>query len=407
MSWLSKLLSAVLQDPKRDPMDGKWWGDQSIVAMTGVSVTSESVLQLDVVQACLEALAGPISTLPMVVFERLPDGERKQLRDHPLHALLNERPNRRQTAQEFWDDMARHLASWRNCYALIEPGRDGPIGSLRTIHPSLVTKIERRADVVFYTISDGGRSIEYREDLVFHIRKAPLLVNGLAGQPYWETAKETFGRAIAVEQYGALYFANGGSGGGLLKHPGSFKTKEEQREFLDAWRSAGAGNNRHKDRLLLYGVDYKREGDNNDEAQFLETLKACETKILGLWNMPPHRAQRLDKSTNNNIEHQSLEFVMHTLAPWLNGIEQACKRDLLPSEGDKDVQVEFNLLGLLRGAIEARFKAYAQARQWGWLSVNDIRRLENMNAIPEGDEYLRPMNMTPAGAEEGTQTNAA
>ncbi len=402
VAWMANTVGVGA--PQRSPFDGRYWGDTAATSFSGELVNAETAAQLDVVQAVQERLAGTISTLPLMVFERDGAGGKRPAVDHPLYELLHDGPNVRQTSQEFFDDLARHLSFWRNSYCLITPGADRAIGALEPVHPSRMVKIERQLDGrVYYTFSRLAPQVgqdTYRDDEVWHIRKAPLTPDGLRGQYMWETSRETFGKALAVEKFGALYFRNGGSGGGVLEHPGSFKDKEQQESFLDAWRNGGNGLNRHKDRLLLYGVQYKPFSVNNDEAQFLETLKEVSVKLCRLWNMPPHMVGMLDRATFSNIEQQSVEFVMYTIAPWIEGIEQAAQRDLLLGDDRSRYFVEFNVAGLMRGDFQTRMQGYAWGRQWGWLSVNDIRALENLPSIGEaGDVYLQPMNMVPAGSE--------
>lgn len=388
-----------------DPFDPRYWGGISSAALSGQVVTSETGLQLDVVQAVLERLAGTISALPMMVFERTGDSSREVARDHPLFALLHRRPNPRQTAQEFRDQQQRQLAWHRNALAIIRPDpvTGHPVGALEPVDWTRVRRIyQSRGGQVFYEIQPLGmaaaQSETYSEDEVWHIRKAPLTVDGLAGQPVFQTARETLGYALAVRQFGALYFANGGSGGGVLKHPGNFRTPADMEAFLSAWRSGGAGLNRHKDRLLLFGLDYTPFAVRNDEAQFIETQKQAEIQVSRLWNMPPHMVGILDRATFSNIEQQSIEYVVHTLAPWICAWEQAAARDLLIGEDQDRYFVELNVAGLLRGDVAARYRSYGLGRQWGWLSVNDIRRLENLDPIgPDGDRYLEPVNMSAVG----------
>lgn len=416
MKWLQRALTPLAAaagfEPRRDAFGNSWWSTSGAasLAQAGQWVTCETGLQHWAVQAVLEALASPISSLPLGVFERLEDDKRRPAREHPLHAVLH-RGTGRQTAQEFRDEQARHLAWWRNAYAIIHPAADGgPVGDLEQVHPSRVSRVERGADGwVYYWIRRLPPAVGedvYREDQIWHVRKAPLTPDGLRGAPVWETARETLGKAMAVEQFGSLYFANGGSGGGVLEHPGSFKDKAAQEEFLDAWRAGGSGLNRHKDRLLLHGVKYTPFTVKNDEAQFLETKKQAGYEIAALWNMPPHRVGMLERATNNNIEQQSIEFVVYTLGPWIAALEQAAQRDLLVGPDRERFYVEFNVAGLLRGDIKTRYAAYFQARQGGWLSVNDIRRLENMDPVgPVGDDYS-PLAKSPEprGSREAEET---
>jgi HK97 family phage portal protein len=411
MAIFQRLLAAAGYIPM--PMDDpRAWtdGKANPVAQSGVVVTAAAALQLGVIQAVQEVLAGSISTLPFMVFERLPNGEKRAATELPIYRVLHTRPNARQTAQEFRDEMQRHLSVWRNCYARIESDGGQPISGLDPIHPERVAKIERMADGrVYYTINPVGTgTIEtLRDDQIWHIRKAPLTLDGLRGLPVWETGREEIGRALAVEYYGARYFKNSGKGGGVLKHPGKFATKLDRDEFWEAWRMRSTGEMQHSDRLLTHGVEYVAANLNNDEAQFIETLRQCEVKVARLWQMPPHRVGILDRATNNNIEHQGIDYVVHTLAPWVAAWEQAASRDLLIGEQQDRFFAEINVAGLLRGDIMSRYRAYAQGRQWGWLSVNDIRRLENQAGIgPAGDRYLEAVNMRQAGESDEPRDNA-
>ncbi len=393
-------------DGTRDTWDRRFWGSDTLGSVAGLVIGWESALQLDVVQAVMARLGGTCSTLPLMVYRRTPDGdEAKPAREHPLFRLLHRRPNVRQTAQEYRSELVQHLVYWRNAYSIILPDPDTghPVGSLQQLHPSRLQNLWRAPDGwVYYQfahVAPQMGSFTVREDVVFHVRMAPLTTDGLRGQYTWESNRETFGRALAVENFGSLFFANGGAGGGVLEHPGTFKDKAEQELFLETWRSGGTGPNRHKDRMLLNGVKYGANAVKNDESQFLETKKEMGAACARIWNMPPHMVGLLDKATFSNIEQQSLEYVIYTVAPFITAIEQAADRDLLVGSDQDEYFVEHNVNGLLRGDWKSRWQGYALGRQWGWLSVNDVLRLENMTPIgPEGDVRLVPMNMNAAGA---------
>lgn len=385
----------------RDMWGARAWGGSSYVSTSGQIVTAETTLSLDAVQGCLEALGGSVSTISFKLFERGENGARREATEHPLYRVLHDRPNASQTAQEFRDEQQRHLAYYRNCYALILSDGSAPVTGLLPIHPSRVSRIERDGDgTVWYEVRGlgTGATERIRGDMMWHLRKAPLTVDGLAGRPVFETARETIGRALAVEDYGSLWFNNSGLSGGVLKHPGGFKSVEDREAFLENWRAGRRGPNAHSDRLLTHGVDYVPYSVKNNEAQFLETMKHNELKICRIWQMPPHRAGILEESQYANIEQQSIDYVMYTLAPYISAWEQGVSRDLLVGQERERYFAEFNVSSLLRGDIAARYAAYAVARQWGWLSVNDIRKLENQMPVTGGDEYLRPLNMSPVGA---------
>jgi HK97 family phage portal protein len=189
----------------------------------------------------------------------------------------------------------------------------------------------------------------------------------------------------------------------IFTHKGNFADQASKENFLSAWQRFFGGRNRHKPGILEYGMGAQQLAHSNEQAQFLETRKELWLDVSRLWRIPPHKLGILDKATFSNIEHQSLEFVTDTLGPWLELIERSVNKWFL--DGAREY-FEFNVASLLRGDIKTRFEAYAIARQWGWLSVNEIRRLENQNGIGRGgDRFIEPLNMVPvgdAGQKEGT-----
>jgi HK97 family phage portal protein len=347
------------------------------------------------------------------------DGSRTPLPNHPLTRLLN-RPNPRTKRSELIGEISWHVAYWRNAYCVIHPGSDPSAdnygaGELEILHPRRLALVERRADGhVYYTFNPPATIVQgaqlqaqtYRDDQIWHLRGLPLREDGLLGEPIWESAREVFGRAIAVHDYGNIWFANSGQTGGIIEHPGNFKDKEDKREFLDTWRQSSVGRNRHRDKLLTHGAKYSALKVTNAEAQLLETEKASDTDIFGLFGFPPHLAARLDRSTNNNIEQQSLDFA-RGLTPIATIIEEGAERDLLLDEGSGLI-VEFNFWALLRADIKTRYSAYMIGRQGEWLSANDILRLENMSPRkdPGGDDYKNPVTKN-SGADTGAGGDAA
>ena len=392
-----------------DPFSWQFWSDGAVLGGddAGQRVDGDSVLQLGVVAAVLERLGGTLSELPMMVFERTSGTERRPATDHPLYDLLHRRPAPGLTSALWRDEQTRHLALWRNCYhrILSDPETGYPVGSLEMIHPGRLERIQSIGGRVYYTfrrLAPQTGTDTYRDDEIWHIKRAPLTMDGLMGRPVWETSRKVFAYAQAVHQFGALYFKNSGTGGGVIKHPGQFKSAADRDAFLDGWRSGGVGLNRHKDRLLQFGLDYVPFNVRNDEAQFNESKVGAAQDVCRVFNMPPHMAGILDNATFSNIEQQSIEFVIYTIGPIVSAIEQSASAELLIGEDRDRYFIEINVSGLLRGDIKTRWTAFAQGRQWGWLSVNDVRQLENMDPIgPGGDLYLTPMNMSPTGQPAG------
>ena len=255
-------------------------------------------------------------------------------------------------------------------------------------------------------IRSKGQTVILRPSDVLHI--PGLGFDGLVGYSPIAMAKNAIGMAIACEEYGAKFFANGAAPGGVLEHPGTIKDPQRVRE---SWQSTfGGSSNANKIAVLEEGMKYTPIGISPEQAQFLETRKFQINEIARIFRVPPHMVGDLEKSSFSNIEQQSLEFVKYTLEPWVTRWEQTIQRSLLSTGEKSRYFVKFNLEGLLRGDYQSRMNGYATARQNGWMSANDIRELENLDRIPAeegGDLYLINGNMLPlkdAGAFANTTT---
>ena len=214
-------------------------------------------------------------------------------------------------------------------------------------------------------------------------------------------AREAVGLSLATEEYGAKFFGNGARPGGVLEHPGILKDPEKLRE---SWNKVYQGTrNSHKVAVLEEGMKYHTIGIAPEDAQFLETRKYQVNEICRIFRVPPHLVGDLERATFSNIEHQSIEFVQHTIRPWLVRWEQAISRSLLDEKERLLYFAKFNVDGLMRGDYKSRMEGYAIGRQNGWLSINDIRRLEDMSLVPAdkgGDDYLVNGNMTGAAVSK-------
>jgi HK97 family phage portal protein len=213
--------------------------------------------------------------------------------------------------------------------------------------------------------------------------------DGLIGYSPIAMAKNAIGLAIAAEEYGAKFFANGAAPSGVLEHPGTIKDPIRVKE---SWNSAYQGSaNAHRIAVLEEGMKYTAIGIAPEQAQFLETRKFQINEIARIFRVPPHMLADLEKSSFSNIEQQSLEYVKYTLDPWVVRWEQSMYRALLSESEKPSYFIRFNVDGLLRGDYASRMSGYATARQNGWMSTNDIRELENLDRIPPelgGDLYL-------------------
>ena len=362
-------------------------------SLSGKSVTPTSAIQVSAVYACVRVIAETVASLPLHVYEATDTGSRKA-GEHPLYRLLHDEPNAEMTSFVWRETMLSHLLLYGNSYCqIIRSGRSGIIGLYPLLPDRMAVDRDSKGKLTYtYTTSDGKLAYLAPED-VLHI--PGLGFDGLVGYSPIAMAKNAIGMAIACEEYGAKFFANGATPGGILEHPGVVKDPERVRE---SWNSAfGGSSNANKVAVLEEGMKYTPISISPEQAQFLETRKFQINEIARIFRIPPHMIGDLEKSSFSNIEQQSLEFVKYTLDPWVCRWEQSMQRALLSPDEKKNYFFKFNVDGLLRGDYQSRMNGYAVGRQNGWMSANDIRELENLDRIPEeegGDLYLINGNMT-------------
>ena len=368
---------------------------------SGISVNERTAMQTTAVYSCVRILAEAIASLPLHLY-RYTDKGKERVFDHPLYHILHDEPNEEMTSFVFREVLMSHLLIWGNAYAqIIRDGRGQVLG----LYPLLPDKMEvdRAENGELYYIytrnteenpnfKDYGRIYLRRED-VLHI--PGLGFDGLVGYSPIAMAKNAVGMTLACEEYGASFFANGATPGGVLEHPGVLKDPAKVR---DSWHKVYVGSrNAGKVAVLEEGMKYQQIGIPPEEAQFLETRKFQINEIARMYRIPPHMVGDLEKSSFSNIEQQSLEFVKYTLDPWVVRWEQALQKALLLPQEKNEYFIKLNVDGLLRGDYASRMNGYAVGRQNGWLSANDIREMEDQNPIPEedgGDLYLVNGSMT-------------
>ena len=379
--------------PPRNPALAAFFGAQD--EDTGLIVTPETSMQVAAVWSAIRLLAESVGILPLFIYRRVQAGGKERDPNHPLFNLLHATPNVFQTIYEFKEMMQIHVLLRGNAYAEIIPTGGRGVSQLIPLHPDRVRPFHapdgRRA--YEFTPLDGPTRILLQNE-VLHIMG--LSSDGLKGLNPIEHHRRSIGLSIGAEKYGARFFKNDAKPGVILEHPGRLTTEGRQ-NLRESWERMHRGVDRaHKTAILEEGLKAREMGMNPQDAQFLETRKFQVTDIARIFRVPPHMIGDLEKATFSNIEEQSLEFVVYNLTPWLVRWEQAVMRDLFAIEDRKTHLAEFLVDALLRGDIEGRFKAYAIARQWGWLSANDIRAIENLNPIKGGNIYLVPLNMIPA-----------
>jgi len=370
------------------------WGGST----AGKVVNERTAMQMTAVYSCVRILSEAIAGLPLFVYKYGDDGSKDKYLDHPLWRVLHDEPNPEMTSFVFRETMMNHLLLTGNAYAQIIRNARGDVVALYPLMPDRMTVDRDSQGRLYYRYrksSDDAPEVGRNKPSDVILAPSDVLhvlglgFDGLVGYSPIAMAKNAVGLAIAAEEYGAKFFANGAAPSGVLEHPGTIKDPERIRQ---SWQSTfGGSTNSNKIAVLEEGLKYTPIAISPEQAQFLETRKFQINEIARIFRVPPHMLADLEKSSFSNIEQQSLEFVKYTLDPWVIRWEQAMNKSLLLESEKREVFTKFNVDGLLRGDYASRMTGYATARQNGWMSANDIRQLENLDRISTelgGDLYL-------------------
>ena len=365
-------------------------------ANSGEKVDEKTAMQIATVYACVRLLAESVACLPLHLY-RCTDDERskEKAKDHSLYKILYRQANPEMTSFSFRETMMTHLLLWGNAYAqIVRDGKNDVLG----LYPLLPENVEIDRDdkgklyYIYHAYTNDvpgevNKDIYFRREEILHI--PGLGFNGLVGFSPIAMMKNCLGSAIAVEKYGSSFFKNGAQPIGVLEHPGTIKNPDRIREnWSDVY---GGANNAHKVALLEENMHYKPISLPPEDSQFLSTREFDVEEICRIFRVPPHLVQDLKRSTFNNIEHMGISYVQYTLMPWLERFEQAIIKDVLIGDEQDEYFPKFNVDGLLRGDYESRMRGYATGFANGFLSPNDIRRLENMDPISDelgGNVYV-------------------
>lgn len=358
---------------------------------SGVTVNEYTALQYSAVYAAVRLLSESVASLPLHTYERLTEGKQRSL-DHPVGRLLSGTVNPYLTSFGFRETLMGHVLTWGNGYAeIVRDGSGNPV-ELLPITPDRVRVVQDTDGRVTYKVDE---EITLAADDMFHI--AGLGFDGLVGYSPITLAKQCIGLGLGAERFGGSFFGNSARPAGVLTHPNRL-SKEAAENLRDGWRSAYAGtDNAGRTAILEEGMSWQSLGISNDDAQYLETRKFQVDEIARWYGVPPHMIGSMESATFSNIEHQGISYVTYSLRPWLVRWEQEIARKLY-TDGDTFFS-EFLVDGLLRGDTKTRYDGYKIARDSGWLSVNEIRSLENLLPVPGGDQYIQPMNMDTVGEE--------
>jgi HK97 family phage portal protein len=382
---------------------------------SGVQVNETTAMGVAAVFACVRVIAEDVSTLTLHWFER--QGEaRIPAPAFYLEAILGEdgQPNPEMSSGEFIETLTGHMQLRGNGYAETVWTNGGRVAELWPLHPDRVRLFRlpneenptKPGQLVYEItlptgqVSEWGSNRDYLlPERIFHLKG--LSSNGLVGLSPLDLHREPIGLAIALEKHGATFFGNGAQLGGVLETDRAL-TDQAYGRLKEYLKDHSGLDRAHRTAILEEGLKWKQVGLQNDHAQFLESRKYQRSEIAAIFRVPLHKIQDLERSTNNNIEHQGIEYVVDCVRPNVVRWERAIRRSLMSGAERQRYYPKFNVDALRRGDMASRYLAYAVGRQWGWLSADDVRSKEDMNPLPanQGNVYLIPANMQDAAANQ-------
>jgi HK97 family phage portal protein len=360
----------------------------------GTVVDPKTALSLSALRRSVTLLAESVAQLPCEVYKR--DGDqRTRAVDHPLYDILHNQPNQKDSSFEYFETAQGFLGLNGNHIAIIERDNKANITELIPIHRDKVQILKGNDGLPYYHLIEENKTLPMR--MIHHVKAFSM--DGFQGLSALQTSADSIGLSLAVEEHASKVFSNGTTLSGVIERPstdkvGPIKTQEGIDNVVNSFVGKHSGiRNMFSVAMLQEGMTYKQMAMNNDQAQLVEARKMSVADISRLYGIPLSMLSESAGESYKSIEQQSLNFVIFALMPWLKRWESAMRRDLLLPSERKQYFIEFNVAGLIRGDMKSRYDAYAIARQWGWLSVNDIRRLENLAPVAGGDVYLTPLNM--------------
>ncbi len=369
-------------------------------SVSGATVNERTAMQMTAVYACVRVLAESVASLPLHLYRRGGTSEnREKAEEHPLFFLLHDEPNPEMTSYMFRETLMTHLLLFGNAYAQILRNGKGEVLGLYPLMPNRMSVERDENGKLFYRYYRYNEAIKEKHNQYLLLTPQDVLripglsYDGLVGFSPIAACRNAVGAGLAAENYSGRYFANGAAPMGVLEHPGLIKNPSLLRE---SWNAAyGGTQNAGKVAILEEGMKFTPISVSPQDAQLLETRKFTVEEICRIFRVPPHLVQDLERATFNNIEQMSIDFVMYSLMPWLVRWEQSMSKALLSREEKKRYEIRFNVDGLLRGSHKERYEAYAVGINNGFMCPNDVRRLENMDVIPNGDIFMVQGAMMP------------
>jgi HK97 family phage portal protein len=399
----------LLFGPKKRAYSDGWWptgrASGRIKTQGGVVVDEDLALTYSAVWCATRVLVEAIGTLPLFTYERQAGDERALATEHPVYEILKTAPNDQMGAMSFREGRAVHQINWGQGFAEIERNARGDVVNLWPIHPGRVRPVRpgdtdtngrelRNSGMSYLVRNNDGSSIALKPKEMLHIPGA-LSEDGIWGKGVIAYARESVGMGIATERHGAAFFGSRGQPPAIVFASG-LRDKEARQNFRREWKEIHGSPDSGEIAILPIDGKYQHISIPNEDGQFLGTRKFNVTTVAQWYKVPPHTIGDLERATFSNIEHLGIEFVIYSLLHWLRRTEEQINLKLFSRRERGKYFVEHQLAAFLRGDMQSRFAAYQVGLMNGFMTINQICRLENWPTIgPEGDLRFVAVNLAP------------
>ncbi len=349
---------------------------------------TDKALTLTAVWCAIRLLAESVSSLPISVYTKQANGDKLEDLKSPIYNLVKYKPNYYQNKITFFEFIMLSICTEGNSYVQIVRNNSGTPTQLICLDPSNVTVVVNNNEL-FYQV-DGGAVLDSSD--VLHFKT--ITDDGVTGLSPIDQCAKALNWGVSLEEFGSTFFSNGAKPSSILQTDRALSDTALQRLKSSFNNNYAKLKNSNSTIVLEEGLTFKPISISPEQAQFLSSRQFSIEEVARIFNVPPHMLKDLSKSSFNNIEMQSQEFVTYTLMPYITRIEQEMNLKLFRTNELGKTFVEFNVNGLLRGDVKSRTEAYKTAITNGYMSINEVRQKENMNSIDGGDKHFMQMNMT-------------
>jgi HK97 family phage portal protein len=356
-------------------------GDIEILNQSGTNVNNETVFKVNAIFSAISLISDTISTLPVDSYIRR-DGARFAFRPRPAWV---QQPDIDTTKEAFYGSLIVSLLLDGNGFVRVFKDRQGRVVNMTVLNPAKVEIRKNKVGNVTYAYEGEGKPLT-KNDLI-HIPDVvrPGEIRGISRVA---ALKDNFGLAIALESYAARFFGQGATTNGIIEFPGNL-SPEQAKQLVEGFDARHKGFRKsHKTGVLSGGAKFVQTSVENDKAQFIDSRRMAVEDVARAFNIPPHLLGLPGTNTYSSVEQNNIAFVTHTLRPIVQKLESAFTPLMATEPGGATAFIKFTLDGLLRGDANSRFTAYSTGLQAGYLTINDIRRLEDLPPV-DGGEIIR------------------